>query len=219
MSKLSFMEKLLDGVEVEWRALGDVAEIYGGLSGKNKADFDGGNAKFISYKNIFTNIEVDASQLDNVRINANERQNAVKYGDVLFTGSSEIADESGMSSAVTVNFDGDVYLNSFCFGLRFNEGVPLMPEFSKYLFRSRFIRSEISRTASGVTRFNISKARFKTIHIPIPCPEEPEKSLAAMKLAGFVTQSGEFAGIGLREPDRTQPGGCEIAGTATERRA
>ena len=177
MSDSSFLQKLLDGVEVEWKVLGDIAEIYGGLTGKSKADFGIGKAKYISYKNIFSNIEVDADQLENVRIGASERQNSVKYGDILFTGSSEIADESGMSSAVTVNFDGDVYLNSFCFGLRFNEGIPLMPEFSKYLFRSKFIRSEISRTASGVTRFNISKARFRAIQIPIPCPNAPDKSL------------------------------------------
>ena len=38
----------------------------------------------------------------------------------------------------------------------------------RYLFRSHFMRLEISKTASGVTRFNISKARFKKLKIPIP---------------------------------------------------
>ncbi|MCX6435196.1 MAG: restriction endonuclease subunit S, partial [Actinobacteria bacterium] len=40
-----------------------------------------------------------------------------------------------------------------------------------------FMRDKISKTASGVTRFNISKARFKKIQIPILCPENPKKSL------------------------------------------
>ncbi|QCT01397.1 restriction modification system DNA specificity protein [Paenibacillus algicola] len=44
----------------------------------------------------------------------------------------------------------------------------MIPQFSKYLFRSHFMRTEIAKTASGVTRFNISKARFKKIQIPIP---------------------------------------------------
>ena len=39
------------------------------------------------------------------------------------------------------------------------------------------MRSEISKTASGVTRFNISKERFKKILIPILCPDNPKKSL------------------------------------------
>ena len=106
----------------------------------------------------------------------NERQHKVRYGDILFTGSSEIADEAGMSSAVTMEFKEPVYLNSFSFGVRFNDGK-LIPEFSKYLFRSRFMRAEIAKTANGVTRFNVSKARFKKIQIPIPCPGNPKKSL------------------------------------------
>ena len=40
------------------------------------------------------------------------------------------------------------------------------------------MRSQISKTASGVTRFNISKERFKKIQIPIPCPDNPDRSLA-----------------------------------------
>jgi len=177
MSSVNFLEKLLDGVDVEWKALGQVAEIYGGLSGKTKSDFENGTSKFITYKNIFANINVDFDALEYVKISPNERQNKVKYGDVLFTGSSEIADEAGMSSAVTKKFAEPIYLNSFSFGLRFNEDIPLIPEFSKYLFRSQILRAEIARAASGVTRFNISKERFKKIRIPIPCPENPKKSL------------------------------------------
>ncbi|AWX14912.1 restriction endonuclease subunit S [Mergibacter septicus] len=178
MNNLSYLEKLLEDVEVEWKQLADIAEIYSGLTGKNKADFESGDAKYISYKNIFNNIEVDPNQLELVKVSENERQHKVRYGDILFTGSSEIAVEAGMSSAVTIDFKEPVYLNSFSFGVRFNDDVKMMPEFSKYLFRSRFMRAEIAKSASGVTRFNISKARFKKILVPIPCPNNPEKSLA-----------------------------------------
>ncbi|MGI2065425.1 restriction endonuclease subunit S [Shewanella sp. MF08487] len=178
MSKLTYMEKLLEGVEVEWKPIADIADIYGGLTGKSKADFESGNAKYISYKNIFNNIDVDPGQLELVKVSENERQHKVRYGDILFTGSSEIAVEAGMSSAVTIDFKEPVYLNSFSFGVRFNDDVKLMPEFSKYLFRSRFMRADIAKSASGVTRFNVSKARFKKILVPIPCPDNPEKSLA-----------------------------------------
>ena len=178
MSKLTYMEKLLEGVEVEWKPIADIADIYGGLTGKSKADFESGNAKYISYKNIFNNIDVDPGQLELVKVSENERQHKVRYGDILFTGSSEIAVEAGMSSAVTIDFKEPVYLNSFSFGVRFNDDVKLMPEFSKYLFRSRFMRADIAKSASGVTRFNVSKARFKKILVPIPCPNNPEKSLA-----------------------------------------
>ncbi|QHB17505.1 restriction endonuclease subunit S [Mannheimia pernigra] len=171
----SIIEKLLNGAKVEWKPLGEIAEIYGGLTGKSKHDFENGNAKYITYKNIFDNIQIDENRLETVKVNSDEKQHQVKYGDVLFTGSSETADEAGMSSAVTVYFNEPVYLNSFSFGLRFFDEIKMMPEFSKFLFRSHFMRIEIAKTASGVTRFNISKARFRKILIPIPPLEIQEK--------------------------------------------
>ncbi|EOM1474285.1 restriction endonuclease subunit S [Escherichia coli] len=178
MSELNYLEKLLDGVEVEWKSLGEVAEIYGGLTGKTKADFEKGNARYISYKKIFGSLDIKNMPTDYVHVREDERQHEVRYGDILFTGSSEIAEEAGISCAVTSQFDEPVYLNSFSFGVRFNNKIKLTPEFLKYLFRTNKMRKEISKTASGVTRFNISKARFKKILIPILCPNNPEKSLA-----------------------------------------
>ena len=155
--------------------MGEIAFFYGGLTGKSKHDFENGNAKYITYKNIFSNLEIQPDNLeiqpDNlemVKISDNERQHQVKYGDILFTGSSEIPEEMAMSSAVTTKFDEPIYLNSLSFGIRFNDDIQITPEFAKYLFRSNIIRREIIRTANGVTRFNVSKERFKKIQIPIP---------------------------------------------------
>ncbi|MEL5393765.1 restriction endonuclease subunit S [Serratia nevei] len=178
MSELNFLGKLLDGIEIKWLPIGDIAEIYGGLTGKTKADFERGNAKYISYKTIFGSLNINNIPTDYVDVREGERQNNVRYGDVLFTGSSEIAEEAGMSSAVTSQFDEPVYLNSFSFGVRFNDDIKIKPEFSKYLFRTSMMRTEIAKTASGVTRFNISKARFKKVLIPVPCPDDQEKSLS-----------------------------------------
>ncbi|MDC3775033.1 restriction endonuclease subunit S [Escherichia coli] len=163
-----YLEKLLDGVEVEWKSLGEVAEIYGGLTGKTKADFEKGNARYISYKKIFGSLDIKNMPTDYVHVREDERQHEVRYGDILFTGSSEIAEEAGISCAVTSQFDEPVYLNSFSFGVRFNNKIKLTPEFLKYLFRTNKMRKEISKTASGVTRFNISKARFKKILVVTP---------------------------------------------------
>ena len=163
-----YIARLLQGAEVVWKPLGEIASMYGGLTGKNKTDFEEGNASYITYKNIFDNIEVDFDKLEKVKISPSEKQNKVRYGDVLFTGSSETAEDAGMSSAITTTIEEDIYLNSFSFGIRFNEDVKLIPEFSKYLFRSHFMRAAISKTASGVTRFNISKERLKKLSIPLP---------------------------------------------------
>lgn len=173
------LEKLLNGIEVEWKPLGEVATIYGGLTGKSKGDFIDGNAFYISYKNIYDNIDVNCKKLEKVKVSDSERQNAVHYGDILFTGSSETADDVGMSSVISEKFDKPVYLNSFSFGIRFNHNLKLIPEFSKYLFRCHFMRIAIAKTASGVTRYNVSKARFKKILIPFP-PISIQKEIAGI---------------------------------------
>ena len=168
MKGANFLEKLLDNQPVEWKKLGEVATFYGGLTGKSKEDFNKGNAYYISYKNIYENIAVDATCLERVNVGEGERQHTVKYGDVLITGSSENLEEAGMSSSVTFESETNIYLNSFSFGIRFNEGIELSPEFTKYLFRTNMMRKQIMSTAQGVTRFNVSKKRFATIEIPLP---------------------------------------------------
>ncbi|MDP0403532.1 restriction endonuclease subunit S [Glaesserella parasuis] len=190
MIESRFIEKLLNGRKVEWKSLEDIAEIYGGLSGKTKSDFENGNAKYITYKNVFDNIEINFDILETVKITQTETQHKVKYGDVLFTASSETANDVGMSSVVTKEIEYDVYLNSFSFGLRFNENIKIIPEYSKYLFRTYSIRNEISKTASGVTRFNISKARFKKIIIPIP-PIDVQQEIVRI-LDAFTSLTAEL---------------------------
>ena len=163
-----YLERLLEGEAVEWKTLGEVAELYTGLSGKNKEHFKKGNAPYVTYKNIFENLAVDSSILEMVRIEADERQHSIKYGDILITGSSENIEEVGMASVVTFHPETGIYLNSFSFGIRFHPTVQLSPEFTKYLFRSDLLRKQIMKTASGVTRFNVSKKKFSAIIIPIP---------------------------------------------------
>lgn len=51
-----YLERLLEGEAVEWKTLGEVAELYTGLSGKNKEHFKKGNAPYVTYKNIFENL-------------------------------------------------------------------------------------------------------------------------------------------------------------------
>jgi len=155
-------------VGIEFRELGEIGDFYGGLTGKSKIDFQGGNAKYVTYMNIFSNISIKTDINIFVRIGDNENQNRVVYGDVLFTGSSETPDECGMSSVITEKITEPLYLNSFSFGFRLRDKNMFLPDFLKYLFRDDNIRKQIAQTASGVTRFNVSKKRFAKIIIPIP---------------------------------------------------
>ena len=166
---LSFCDVCLDeGLKVDKKKLSEIGYFYGGLSGKSKSDFENGNAKFISYVNVFNNPKLNINVNDKVLINDGEKQNIVEYGDILFTGSSETSDECGMSSVLTEKTNEKLYLNSFSFGFRLNDVSLLNPEFSKFLFRSNHLRKQIVKTASGVTRFNVSKKKMENVEIPIP---------------------------------------------------
>jgi len=168
MSRLNKLIEELCPEGVEWKKLGDIGSFYGGLTGKSKKDFGNGNAKFITYMNVYSNPALNPETTDTVQISEGEKQNKVQYGDILFTGSSETPDECGMSSVVTIELNEDYYLNSFCFGYRLHKQDEFLPDYLKHYFRSQEVRREIARTASGVTRYNVSKAKFAKIEIPVP---------------------------------------------------
>ena len=160
-------------------ALGDVGSFFGGLSGKSKADFQGSGERYVSYMNVFENIATNVEPDDLVRVGDGERQRRLKRGDILFTGSSETPDECGMSSVLTLDPPEPLYLNSFCIGYRLNDPALLDPEFSKHLFRAGSMRSQIVRTANGVTRFNVSKVRLARVEMPVP-PLDEQRRIASV---------------------------------------
>lgn len=156
---------------VAYAELRDLARTVSGLTGKTKADFSDGNARFVSYRNVFANLAVDHSPDDFVRVEPGEKQNRLERGDIIFTGSSENFEDVGMSSVVETEPEAPLYLNSFCFALRLHDQAILLPEFNKYLFRSEPVRAQIRKCASGVTRINISKERFMKVRVPLPPPD------------------------------------------------
>lgn len=167
------------GGGIRFMKLGEVGKFYGGLSGKSKKDFVDGNAKFITYMNVYSNPSLCVDVEDKVFIKEGERQNTIQYGDILFTGSSETPNECGMSSVLTSHVEENLYLNSFCFGYRFDDLKDINPNFMKHLFRSSLLRKAIAKTANGVTRFNVSKKLFAEIEIPLP-PMEIQKRITSI---------------------------------------
>lgn len=156
--------------------LGELGQFLGGLTGKSKEDFVDGNAKLITYKNVYSNPALDIDVADKVKIAPHENQRTLQYGDVIFTGSSETPDECGLSSVLTVKTGEKLYLNSFCFIFRFHDPDIMLPDFSKHLFRSSEVRKEIVKTANGVTRYNVSKKLMGQVRIPVP-PIEVQREI------------------------------------------
>ena len=151
----------------EQRELGKIGETYTGLTGKTKEDFGHGEAKFVTYMNVFSNPVAEISMTEPIEID--KKQNEVKFGDVFFTTSSETPEEVGMSSVWLENCD-NMYLNSFCFGYRPSEKIN--PYYMAYMLRSENVRKKITFLAQGISRYNISKNKMMEISIPLPSFEE-----------------------------------------------
>lgn len=153
--------------------LNELGTFYGGLSGKSKEHFGTGDAKFVTYMNVFSNCIARKDQCESVLISDDEKQNLVKQGDILFTQSSETPEEVGMASIWT--HDIDVYLNSFCFGFRVLDPKKTNPLYLTYLLRSPKYRRAISIESQGISRYNLSSSRLSSLKLRLHSSEEQQK--------------------------------------------
>lgn len=179
MSSVSELIDKLCPKGVEYKHIGDIGSFFSGLSGKSKEDFNDGNAKFITYMNVYSHPKLALDIDDKVKIGEGEKQHMLEKGDILFTGSSETPDECGMSSVVMDDVKEPCYLNSFCFGLRLFDKSLFDNGFLSHVFRSYSVRQQIARTANGVTRYNVSKKLFAKVQIPVP-PIEVQQEIVCI---------------------------------------
>ena len=150
----------------------DLGHSYSGLSGKSAEDFGSGKP-FITYLNVYSNSVVNENDYQYVRISDGEKQNVVKYGDVLFTLSSETPEEVGIGSIYLGK--SDVYLNSFCFGIHITDTKVAFPPYLSYYVSSTPFCKFIYPYAQGSTRFNLCKADFEKARIKIPSLENQKR--------------------------------------------
>ena len=144
----------------------DFGKPYSGLSGKSAEDF-GNGWPYITYMNVYQNQIIDITDVGLVKINETEQQSVVRYGDILFTLSSETPDEVGMG-AVYLGDAYPLYLNSFCFGVHITDESKIFSPFLAYYISTKTFRKAVFPLAQGSTRFNLQKNDFmkKIFHFP-----------------------------------------------------
>ena len=173
----------------EQRKLGEMGQTYTGLSGKTKDDFGHGQARFVTYMNVFSNPISNPEMTEPIEIDP--KQNEVEVGDVFFTTSSETPEEVGMSS-ILLEKRGKTYLNSFCFGFRPSEKIDSY--YLAYMLRSESTRAKIILLAQGISRYNISKNKVMEIAVSLP-------SLDEQKMIGqYFSQLDNLITLHQRQP-------------------
>ena len=157
----------------------DFGESYSGLSGKSAEDF-GEGCPYITYMNVNQNQIIDTTNVGLVKINGTEQQSVVHYGDILFTLSSETAEEVGMG-AVYLGDTYPLYLNSFCFGIHIIDENKIFPPFLAFYVSTRSFRKVVFPLAQGSTRFNLQKNDFMKKGFSFPTVERQRNIYSALK--------------------------------------
>ena len=157
----------------------DFGKPYSGLSGKSAEDF-GNGWPYITYMNVYQNQIIDITDVGLVKINETEQQSVVRYGDILFTLSSETPDEVGMG-AVYLGDAYPLYLNSFCFGVHITDESKIFPPFLAYYISTKSFRKAVFPLAQGSTRFNLQKSNFMKKKFLFPTVEKQNKIYSVLK--------------------------------------
>ncbi|BCV35581.1 type I restriction endonuclease EcoprrI subunit S [Shewanella chilikensis] len=172
MSQLNYLEKLLDGVEVEWKALGEVCDFKNGFAFKSSL-FKEAGLPIIR----ITNVDGKNISLDDVKYfdPSDYKENTASYeiskGDILIAMSGATTGKIGFYA-----HESPAYLNQ-----RVGKFLP-KPKILNNRYLYHYLLSKVEQIyviAGGGAQPNLSSnALMAKIEIPIPCPNNPEKSLA-----------------------------------------
>ena len=165
MSKLGFMEKLLDGIEVEWKPLRDVAEYSS--TRVEAVELDA--TSFVGVDNLVANKggRVDSNYLPNT-----VRLTAYEPGDILL-GNIRPYLKKVWRATNSGGCSGDVLAIRIL-----DKYKPLIDsKFLYYLLSSDEFFSYNMEYAKGAKMPRGNKTAILKYQIPIPCPENSKKSL------------------------------------------
>jgi type I restriction enzyme, S subunit len=178
---MSSIKKILEGVSVEWKTLKEIALIS--AAGVDKKIIKTENSvTLLNYMDVYRNPYINA-KTPTMQVTANDaklEQCNVLKGDIFITPSSEVKNEIGFS-AMAVEDMPDVVYSYHIMRIRLYEYNLTQSMFINYLFRSNSLQSQINKQAKGLTRFGLTKTQWEDLLIPIPCPENPTKSLEIQK--------------------------------------
>ncbi len=169
---MSYLEKLLDGMGVEWKTLEEVCNFKNGFAFKSNLFRENG-LPIIRIANV-NGKTVDLSDVkyfDSADYKENMTSYEVVYGDILVAMSGATTGKIGF-----YNHEQAAYLNQ-----RVGKFLPKKGILNnRYLYHYLLLKvANIYIIAGGVAQPNLSsKALMEKIKIPIPCPENPKKSLA-----------------------------------------
>jgi len=169
MSNLSFMEKLLDGVQVEREALREITMPTRNIKWRDEND---------TYHYIdLTSVNIETKKVTETSAinsgNAPSRaQKLVEKHDVIFATTRPTQQRYCL---IDDEYAGAVASTGYCV-LRAKKNC-VLPKWLLYCIASTDFKIYVEDNQSGSAYPAISDAKVKEFRIPIPCPGNPKKSL------------------------------------------
>lgn len=142
-------------------------------------EYFGNGFPFVSYGDVYKNYSIPQN-VDGLIMSTKTEQNiySVKYGDVFFTRTSETIEEIGFASTCLKSIDNSVFAG---FLIRFRPtSSDLIPEFSKFYFRSNIHRKFFVKEMNLVTRASLSQNLLG--RLPVLLPPLCEQQMIAINL-------------------------------------
>ncbi|MGE1698435.1 restriction endonuclease subunit S [Enterobacter hormaechei] len=174
MSELSYLEKLLDGAEVEWLPLGVLGELVRG-NGLPKTDFTEAGIPAIHYGQIYTFYGLSTETTKSfVSQDTAKKLKKVNTGDVVITNTSENLEDVGKALVYLGKEQAVTGGHATIFKPR--EGI--IGKYFAYFTQTNSFYNEKRKYSKGTKVIDVSASDMAKIIIPIPCPNNPEKSLA-----------------------------------------
>lgn len=142
------------------------------------SEYFGEGYPFVSYGDVYKNFALPEKGSGLIRSSEDDRNTySVRYGDVFFTRTSETIEEVGFASTCLKTIENAVFAG-FVIRFRPNNHNELLPEFSKYYFRSNIHRKFFVKEMNLVTRASLSQELLKKLPVLLP-PLEEQKEIAA----------------------------------------
>lgn len=130
----------------------------------------------VNYMNVYRHENINNETKKYLQVvSAKENQiisSNLKKGDILFTPSSETPEDIGHSVVIFEDLDKCVYSYHL---MRFRPKIEIDILYSHYFCNNTKVLSQLSRLATGSTRFTISVKSFSLILIDLPCLKEQTK--------------------------------------------
>lgn len=172
MSELGFLEKLLDGVEVEWKPFGEIAKIQRGASPRPISKFitdDNNGVPWIKIGDTEPGSKYVHKTEQKITAEGAKKSRVLKKGDFIISNSMSFGRPYILDIAGAIH-DGWASISEF------NE--ILNADFLYHYLVSGEVQNYWHSKINSGSVSNLNADIIKTLSIPIPCPNNPEKSLA-----------------------------------------